>query len=357
MAATGLGGAGHDGTGPDGTGLVGAGPYGTGPDGTWSDGTGPGAGPDGTGPDGTGSDGAAPVVGPADGPAAGTGQGEAVLAAAVAAYRAALGSRLVAAYALGSLAHGGFSPLVSDVDLALILQDPLKVSDRLAIHRVAATVRAGGSALHERLSVFWGTPSATPGQVRSGRFPPLDRLDLIEHGRLLTGRDIRPALARPGPDDLLVGGAEFALGYLGGVHRLPARLRGWARRGSPDINVPDDIRSPALLVSGGPRTLTKTVLFPVRFLFTAATGQAAPVTRAAEHYLADRSVPAAELVTAALAWRYEPPADDQAATALLSRDLIPLYLHFIDDHIARLQGAGHHQLAASFRQWRTRLLV
>ena len=52
-------------------------------------------------------------------------QGEAVLAAAVYAYRAALGSRLIAGYALGSLAHGGFSPLVSDVDLGLILQDPL----------------------------------------------------------------------------------------------------------------------------------------------------------------------------------------------------------------------------------------
>ena len=37
-------------------------------------------------------------------------QGEAVLVRAVAAYRAALGSRLIAGYALGSLAHGGFSP-------------------------------------------------------------------------------------------------------------------------------------------------------------------------------------------------------------------------------------------------------
>src|SRR5439155_19007171 len=46
--------------------------------------------------------------------------GEDVLARAVAAYEAALGSRLIAGYALGSLAHGGFSPLVSDVDLGLV---------------------------------------------------------------------------------------------------------------------------------------------------------------------------------------------------------------------------------------------
>jgi hypothetical protein len=32
--------------------------------------------------------------------------------------------RLLAAYALGSLAHGGFSPLVSDVDFGLVLERP-----------------------------------------------------------------------------------------------------------------------------------------------------------------------------------------------------------------------------------------
>jgi hypothetical protein len=42
---------------------------------------------------------------------------ERVLAEAAEAYRVALGERLLAAYALGSLAHGGFSALVSDIDL------------------------------------------------------------------------------------------------------------------------------------------------------------------------------------------------------------------------------------------------
>ena len=95
---------------------------------------------------------------------AGTEPGEAVLAQAAAGYQAALGSRLVAAYALGSLAHGGFSPLVSDVDLGLILQDPLRTKDRLTIRTVGEGVRAGGSALHRRLSVFWGTPATLQGR-------------------------------------------------------------------------------------------------------------------------------------------------------------------------------------------------
>jgi hypothetical protein len=121
-------------------------------------------------------------------------------------------------------------------------------------------------------------------------------------------------------------------------------------------DVLNEIRTPSLLVSRGPRRVTKSVLFPIRFLFTAATGQVGTNTLAAEHYLADPQAPGAELVTAALAWRYAPPADDEA-TALLGRELIPLYVHYIDDHITRLQAAGRLELADRFRRWRTRLLA
>src|SRR5213595_478656 len=100
--------------------------------------------------------------------------GEVVLAEATAGYREALGERLVAAYALGSLAHGGFSPLVSDVDLGLIIADPLDPADPERVQAVAAGVKARGSALYERLSVFWGTPATLVGRPVGGRFPPLD---------------------------------------------------------------------------------------------------------------------------------------------------------------------------------------
>jgi hypothetical protein len=280
-------------------------------------------------------------------------EGEAVLARAVSAYQAALGSRLIAGYALGSLAHGGFSPLVSDVDLGLILQDPLRAKDRMTIRKVARSLRTGGSALHERLSVFWGTPSTLRGQGRGGRFPPLDRLDLLDYGRLLTGRDARSGMARPGQTELLVAGAEFALGYLGGARDS---LRDWARLRPQNDNALDEIRTPSRLVSRGPRRLTKVVLFPVRFLFTAETGQVGTNNVAVEHYLASTCAPGAKLVTAALAWRLEPSADGEA-TALLDRELIPLYLHYIDDHITRLEAVSRHRLADSFRQWRTRLLA
>jgi hypothetical protein len=263
--------------------------------------------------------------------------GEVVLDRAVAAYRAAFGSRLIAGYALGSLAHGGFSPLVSDVDLGLILDDPVRPEDRMTIDRVSRSLRAGGSALEQRLSVFWGTPATLRGQKGGGRFPPLDRLDLLEYGRLLTGTDVRSAVARPDRTELLVAGAEFALGYLGD-------------------DVLTEIRAPSRLLSRGPRRVTKIVLFPVRFLFTAETGQVGTNTFAARHYLARPDAPATSLVTAALAWRLEPAAGDEA-TALLSRELIPLYLHYVDDHIARLRAIDHHRLAGSFQRWRFRLLA
>jgi hypothetical protein len=283
--------------------------------------------------------------------------GEVVLARAVSAYRAALDSRLIAGYALGSLAHGGFSPLVSDVDLGLILQDPLRATDRMTIRNVARSVRAGGSALDQRLSVFWGTPLTLQGQRPGGRFPALDRLDLLDYGRLRTGRDVRATVARPDDAELLVAGAEFALDYLGARGMgLPDRLRGWARLRPGDDNALNEIRTPMRLVARGPRRVTKIVLFPVRFLFTAETGRVGINALAAEHYLASAYAPAAALVTAALAWRREPPTDDEAAE-LLRRELIPLYVQYLDDHIARLQVLNCHRLAGSFQRWRTHLLA
>ena len=148
---------------------------------------------------------------------------EAILSEAVDAYRVALDERLVAAYALGSLAHGGFSALVSDVDLGLILADPVQSQDGDTIEAIAETQKRSGSALAERLSVFWGTPATLRGECEGGRFPPLDRLDLIENGRLIAGVDARTGLPRPTADELLITGAEFALEFLAGLRSAHLR--------------------------------------------------------------------------------------------------------------------------------------
>ena len=306
-------------------------------------------------------------------------QGHAVLADAVTAYTQALGERLVAAYALGSLAHGGFSPLVSDVDLALILADPLRPTDSVRVAAVAWGLKTKGSALHDRLSVFWGTPSSLAGRVPGGRFPPLDRLDLLEHGCLLQGEDTRSGLVPPDRDELLVAGALFALEYLAGLavgtpHERTGQALGSLHRGrgvrrltklilfpvrflfTASEDTVEEIRCPELLLARGVRRLTKLVLFPIRFLFTAETGRVGTNEDAVDHYLAADSPPGVALVAAALAWRTQPPENDKVVLSLLEAEMVPLYLHYIDNQRTRLAALGRHDLVEAFGQWRRRLL-
>lgn len=282
---------------------------------------------------------------------------ETVLAEAANAYQTALGTRLLAAYAVGSLAHGGFSPLVSDIDLALIVRDPLRSGDSETIKVVAAAEKAKGHALHELLSVFWGTPSTLRGEREGGRFPALDRLDLLENGRLLLGTDARGGLSRPSAGELVIDGAEFALDHLAGRRDpgdQPAAGLGSLRpAGETAI---EEIRSPEVLLARGVRRLTKLVLFPVRFLFTAATGLIGTNDAAVARFLADGSGPSATLVAAAFAWRTAPPNDYEAAGELLRQGMVPLYLHYIDDHITRLDSLGRVDLARAFDDWRERLV-
>jgi hypothetical protein len=281
--------------------------------------------------------------------------GLAVLEEAVARYRKVLGPRLVAAYALGSLAHGGFSPLVSDVDLGLVLTDPIEPDDPQTIGAVADEVKGGGTALHERLSVFWGTPATLAGEADGGRFPPLDRLDLLENGRLLAGTDCRAGLSGPDAAELLLAGAEFALDFLGPGHAGAATASPTLGSLTPaGQEVMGEIRQPEGLARQDPRHLTKIVLFPVRFLFTAATGRVGTNHAAVEHYLAEPAAPASTLVGEALRWRTTPP-DPAAAAELLGRELLPLYLQYLDDHIPRLRRLGAHDLAADFTAWRQQL--
>ena len=257
------------------------------------------------------------------------GEGERVLADAVEAYRVALGGRLVAAYALGSLAHGGFSELVSDIDLGLIISDPPLPADASMIQVVADAEKSRGSALHERLSVFWGTPATLRREREVGIVQSeggFDRLDLIENGRLLFGADdARAGLPRPGVRDLIVTGAEFALDRLAGLRRLPGAPAQAALEAAGEGAI-EEILCPEVLIAHGVRRLTKLVLFPVRFLYTAATGRVGTNDAAAAWYRIDRKAPSTRLVAAALEWRTIPPADEANAALLLREQMVPLYL-------------------------------
>jgi hypothetical protein len=248
-----------------------------------------------------------------------------------------LGQRLIAAYAMGSLAHGGFSPSVSDVDVGLILTDPIQESDADALVGVAENVRSIGSPLHERVSVFWGTTASFAGRATGGRFPPLDRLCLLEHGRLLKGNDVRSGLTPPNQTELLIAGARFALELLA-----------------------DDVvacaRQPDRMVEGGVRWTTKLVLFPPRFLFTAETAREGTNEAAVQYYSGLSEAPGTALVRAAFDWRTNPPSPEHAL-AMLTDDFVPLYAYFLTDYVRRLESIGESELAGAFGDWRSRLLA
>jgi hypothetical protein len=102
-----------------------------------------------------------------------------------------LGDRFIGAYVIGSLAHGGFSRRYSDIDMALLVEDGL---DTVELAEMRAPAVGLAPDLASKLSLFWADRGFT-----MGRFPPLDRVDLIDHAVALDERELvrppRPSLA------------------------------------------------------------------------------------------------------------------------------------------------------------------
>lgn len=245
--------------------------------------------------------------------------------------------RLVAAYALGSLAHGGFSA-VSDVDLGLVLADPLLPSDAQGVGRLAELVRASRKPYADRLSVFWGSVATLSGASQDGRFPPLDRLDLLTYGRLLTGSDIRGKLSAPTRKELVIAGAEFALSRLG-TEEVVAKLK-----------------QPHAVLRSDAKTLTKLILYPVRFLFTARTGEVGRNDAAVAHFASSQNSAATTLARMALKWRNSAPSSSDAeALQAIAAGVLPLYREFLSDHERRLREHERADLAEAFARWRSKL--
>src|SRR5271169_5360882 len=103
-------------------------------------------------------------------------------------WRMALGTELLGAYLIGSLAHEGFSRRYSDVDMALVTETGLspQVLDRARSEAVALSTDWG-----PKLSIFW-----TDRHFALGRFPPLDRIDYLDRAVVLMERE-RVLAARP----------------------------------------------------------------------------------------------------------------------------------------------------------------
>jgi len=265
-------------------------------------------------------------------------QGEELFAAVVDLAQQKWRDRLVASYALGSLAHGGFSA-VSDIDVALILDDPLLANDGDRVAELTSSIKASNKPFADRLSVFWGSALSLSGATSGGRFPPLDRLDLKKYGRLLVGRDVRRSLALPAQRELVVAGAEFALPRLA------------------TDEVIGKLKSPEALIRSDQKTLTRLILLPVRFMFTARTGDVGRNDAAVEHFAAtNKSSASSDLARLALRWRDAgPDPSDKGAISAIAAGVLPLYHEFLSDYEPRLREFARPDLAESFCEWRQRL--
>jgi hypothetical protein len=214
--------------------------------------------------------------------------------------KAAFGDRLVSVYAIGSLAHGGFAPVVSDVDVAVLVDHCDDSVPALVQAIVESTRQALDGGLVDRLSVFYGDWSSFASPPPTARLDAIDRLDLMDNGVLMWGEDRRAtAGSRPTREELVAETARF--------------LRDWLARRNRAQELP----------AAGPRVLTKNVLFPVRFLYTHATGRAGGNADAVNWYR-DQGGQHAELADAALRWR-SGEVDPRAARRLLERHLDGLY--------------------------------
>lgn len=264
--------------------------------------------------------------------------GEAVLQQTIQVAIEIFNSRLLASYALGSLAHGGFDPLVSDVDIAIILDDPITTHDMTTINLIQNSVKNSAIPLAERLSIFWGSLHSLQHNAEIGRFPPLDKLDLIENGRLLTGKDIRSTLSKPTRFDLVVTGAQFALQMLN----------------TPEVNIV--IKQPNLLYKKGVRHLTKTILFPARLLYTSLTGKIGHNRDAVEYYLTNNQGKKAKLVEAAFNWRCKIPENECEAVQLTDKTLIELYVQFIHEYHEKMLEYNEINIANDLMKWKESLI-
>ena len=158
-------------------------------------------------------------------------------------WQEALGTDLLGAYLIGSLAHAGFSRRYSDIDMALVTTAGLsaQVLDRLRSQAVALSADWG-----PKVSVFW-----TDRHFSLGRFPPLDRIDYLDHAVALMEREcVRPA--RPTLEEIhhYLSGAPFA---------------NWAERAR-------SFAAAETLEPKDHKAYLRTLLYPGRFCYSWMTG-------------------------------------------------------------------------------------
>jgi hypothetical protein len=260
-----------------------------------------------------------------------TATAEHVIADTVQAAQAVLGNEIEAIFTLGSLAHGGFAPLVSDVDVAIIVATTAPSTAGRMARVQSLVVEKGSSPLSERLSVFWADwHTVRTGEGAHSRLGPVDRLDLLDSGRLLLGSDLREPSVRPSHRELVVMSADFILKKFTDAYL-------------------ERLRDTQALLAGGPRAVTKAILFPVRFVYTLRTGRIGLNDDSARWYAAE-GLPGGALALKALEWRNDGIADAELAGQMLDAELDLLHDECFAGYASELEDLGEASRAAALQE-------
>ena len=193
-----------------------------------------------------------------------------------------LGADLLGAYLIGSLAHAGFNRRYSDIDLAIVTEAALsqEALDGLKSEAVALSGDWGS-----KISIFWADR-----HFSLGRFPPLDRVDFLDHAVALMKREhSRPP--RPALEE---------------IHQY---LRGpifttWVDRAR---NFADAVT----LEPNDHKMYLRTILYPGRFCYSWMTGRIGSNDDAVT-FLNERPVPGLNIDLIARALRCREDADPDA---------------------------------------------
>jgi hypothetical protein len=206
----------------------------------------------------------------------------------------ALGAELLGAYLIGSLAHAGFNRRYSDIDLAIVTQSGLQQDTLDSLKGEAAAL---SDIWGSKVSIFWADRSFS-----LGRFPPLDRVDFLDHAVALMERErLRPP--RPALQEIrqYLRGPIFATWV--------DRARSFA--GAETLDPKDH------------KMYLRTILYPGRFCYSWMTGCIGSNDDAVT-FLNKRSVRGLDIDLIARALRCREAADDPdvlfpARTALLAQ--------------------------------------
>ena len=237
-----------------------------------------------------------------------------------------LGEHCIAIYLMGSLARGGFSDRVSDIDIGIIV-DNINPNTATYINDIVFRSKEKNPEIHNRISVFWGTIESINESSEDSRYPPFDRLDLIDHAQLIKGIEIRNQLIKPNQKELEISCVEFAILYLEISDKFTMFKDG------------------LFIMNQGMTPLTKAILFPARFICLAQTNQFSTNEASAQHYKNAFSGDDALLVKKGYQWRMESVVEsNDQIVSLINNGILILYNNFFDIYIERLNSYNEREL-------------